>query len=101
MFRRFVTWLARFLESTGLVEQQTPERIPRIAYLDEHGAQQVGNIVGPVGLYLDVRPVGDSSLMARLLSAEQAVDPDLFWQQWKAWGGELYYDDGTPFDPAK
>jgi hypothetical protein len=95
MLRRFLRWLLSKLEPS-----KPPERIDRLEYYDEGGVARVGSIVGPVGLYLDLRPVGDV-LLARLVSADEAVDSAIFWEQWKAWGGELFYEDGTPFNPTE
>lgn len=95
MLRRFVLWIARKLEPP-----KPPKRIARIQYTDENGRECVGQITGVAGLYLDVRPITDSGLQARLIGECDAVDRELFWEQWRAWGGELFYPDGRRYDPT-
>lgn len=94
--RRFLSRLRAFFSRRPL----PPKRTACIQYRDEQGRERVGRIVGVAGFYLDVRPVESSGVQARLLSAEEAADSELFWQQWKAWGGErLFFEDGTPYEP--
>lgn len=95
MLRRFVRWLASKLDPPA-----APEPLPRIQYIDEHGRECVGRIVGPVGFYLDIRPLTDSGgMQAKLIGENDAVDPKQFWEQWRAWGGELFFEDGRPWQP--
>lgn len=90
-------WLRKLLFGS---RPEIPRKQATINYRDEHGRQCVGRIVGVAGFYLDVRPVESSGVQARLLSAEEAADSELFWRQWKAWGGErLFFEDGTPYEP--
>lgn len=95
MWRRFLIWLRGLLP-----EPERPlVRQNRIQYVDEHGRECVGTIMGPVGLYLDVRPISDVGMQARLIGPDDAVDRVQFWEQWKAWGGELFFEDGRPWEP--
>lgn len=94
---RIGRWIRRVWDA--IKPPPEPKRRPTIAYITENGQQTVGKIVGTVGLYLDVRnPEGGYG--AQLVSEHQAIDED-FWEQWRAWGGpELYFEDGSPYDPS-
>ena len=94
MIRKFVAKLYR-----KFVPKRPPKRLGRIEFYDHSGALRVGAIVGPVGFYLDVRPSGGTGISAQLISAQEAVDQDQFWDQWRAWGGDqLFYEDGRKFE---
>lgn len=56
-------------------------------------------VLGIVGMRLQVTPDGRS---VRLVGPNQFADPQVFWETWKAWGGQSlapHWEDGTPYTP--
>jgi len=88
MLRRLKCWLRRWLryileDETTSIDCYISGKIQRMA------------IIGVEGLHLQVY---DGQQM-RLISEQQAVNPKLFWEAWKARAPRLVWEDGTPFEP--
>jgi hypothetical protein len=70
--------------------------------LDNQGREQVARITGVSGYFLRIQtPPSSGRVGAELLGDHRAIDRNLFWQQWKAWGGgDFFFEDGSPWRPG-
>lgn len=90
LWQRLRQWWRRGHRST--------QRQTTIRYRAHDGSVHAGQIEGFVGMYLRIRSHGPNGLEQRLVSEYDAEDPDTFWQQWHAWGGEaIFFDDGSRY----